>query len=225
MKNINLEEYNKSFERVVNLLENYYNSEVCNGKEKSEDEIRDSIRIYYKSKSLDPDGKAIMYIDGIKCTADGMHSIARICAMEENVNDIIPTYKEFRKTPIFFFPTRGINSSRYTYFGDRIDHTLYDLKMYFDGNIENCFLKKIYRRENTNRFLNYFGSFKNFIEWFGIKNIFTDENYNVLDLEDIDNKKIITHYCTKEEYQNQWSKEYYNNLKKKIKEFEEKSGI
>lgn len=43
---------------------------------------------------------------------------------------------------------RCINTTRVKTFGDRIDHTLYDLKMYFSENRE-MFMKNAYSKPKT----------------------------------------------------------------------------
>ena len=95
---------------------------------------------------------------------------------------------KYRKLPIIFFPTetRGINYSRNNAFGDRIDHTLFDLKNYFSEDEEkrkSCKLAQVYNKSTTSEWLSKIGSYKNYIEWLGLKNIFNDNDYNVLDLE------------------------------------------
>ena len=60
--------------------------------------------------------------------------------------------------------------------------------------------------------------FKKIIDWFNVKGIFTDDNYKVFDLEYDDRKKTINKYS--ELYGYEWSDNYYENVKKKIKEFE-----
>ena len=58
--------------------------------------------------------------------------------------------------------------------------------------------------------------FENIVDFFGIKGIFVDNDYNVYDLSSYDRKTL-------EKYQNRysydWTVPYYNNLKIKIEEF------
>lgn len=189
-------------------------------KQECEESVRNKICHTYWNKHLDPDKEAICYKYGIKCTADGLHSIKRICDLEENIENIIPAYKYFRSFPIFFFPSErgGINPTRALVFGDRIDHTLFDLKLYFSSEQESCHLLKTYKRKKTKYWLDNMKSFENIIDWWNIKGIFTDENYMVYDLEYIDNTLIKKHLPA-EKYKEQWSTNYYNNLKNKIHQY------
>lgn len=213
MKKPTNSQYNRAYQRAVDFMTNYY------AEHKESDNIRKLLVEEYKKNKMDPDGKAIRYISDVKCTADALLSILRICSLEKNISDVIPVYEEYRKTPIFFFPCEngGINTSRNSVFGDKIDHTLYDLKMYFKNN-ESCLLKNAYNRQKTKTWLESMGSFESIIDWFGIKGIFTDENYNVFDL-DFESDKIITSYDPVSKYHRQWTDVYYNNIKKKTQEF------
>lgn len=214
MKKEIYEKYDEAFRRAVEFLKKFYEEH------KDDSEIRIIMPEAYVAEHMDPDDKAVRIAFGIKCKADGLHSVRRICALEENAEDIVAVYIEYRKTPIIFFPSEagGINTSRSRILGDRIDHTLYDLKMYFAGRADECLLKKAYSREKTNSWLQQMGSFENLIDWLGVKGIFTDENYGVYDLE-YDDGRVITSYRSPAEYQRQWSIAYYNNLKKKILKF------
>lgn len=204
--------YSKAYQRAVDFMVKFY------AENKTESNIREAIVKEYKKNKMDPDGKAVRFKSDIKCTADALLSILRICSLEGNIDDVIPTYEEYRKTPVFFFPCEngGINTSRNSKFGDRIDHTLYDLKMYFSDK-EKCLMKDAYARTKTKAWLKSMGSFENIIDWFGVKGIFTDEKYNVLDLE-FETDKIITSYKSTAEYHKQWTDVYYNNIKKKTQE-------
>ena len=206
--------YKKAYKKAVEHMSNYYNEN------KNKSDIRKLMIREYRENNLDPDGTAIRLEFGVKCTADGLHSMKRICDLEKNIEDIIPVYKEYRKIPIFFFPSEcgGINTSRSNTFNDRIDHTLYDLKMHFTEKADGCKLKKAYDREKTSIWLKEMGSFENIINRFGVKGIFTDDDYNVFDLES-DEGRIISSYKSSEEYKLQWTDCYYKNLKGKIREF------
>lgn len=210
MNNIN--GYNKAYERSVRILTDLYN----NNQHLDDSSLRDLLYKEYRSKKLDPDGKAVRIVLDVKCTADALLSMNRICNMEENVAEIMPVFIEYRRTPIFFFPCErgGINTSRATILGDKIDHTLYDLKLYYEGNKDECRLINSYTREITKRWLEEIGSFEALIDWFGIKGIFTNDKYDVYDLEHDDNR-IIGAYKSAEEYQQPWSEQYYNNIKKR----------
>lgn len=51
--------------------------------------------------------------------------------------------------------------------------------------------------------------------WWGVKGIFTDNDYKIYDLE-YDNKQIITSLKGTEGYQQKWSLNYYNHIKECI---------
>lgn len=205
-------EYNKAYLYAVEKITEFY-SEL-----KSEDEevIREMMFKKYRESGLDPDGKALRYEYGIKCTADGLHSMWRISNMEKDVEQIVPVYAKYRRVPVFFFPSEvgGINTTRAKTFGDRIDHTLYDLKMYFTDR-ENCLMINSYNRPKTKIWLEGMESFEKLIDWMGVKGIFTDDSYNVYDLECMDNSTIKA-YRTVQEYQEPWTDAYYENLKARI---------
>ena len=210
------ESYNKAYLKAVKEITRLYEEN------KSDEELllRHLLFSEYRKSNLDPDGNAIRYVEDIKCTADGLLSIWRICNMEPLVEDIIPTYSYYRSKPIFFFPCEngGINTSRASVFGDRIDHTLFDLKMYYSKERDNCRLINAYNRPKTNAWLQKMKSFENIVEWWGVIGIFTDNDYNVYDLE-CNNNQIITSLKETKEYQNQWSFEYYNHIKECIQLF------
>ena len=129
--------YKSAYEYALGVLEQCY---LERDKKRF---FRETITSTYKKKRLDPDNKAIRFVNNIKCTADGLLSINRICAMEKDDASIVSTYAKYRKFPIFFFPCEigGINTSRNSMFGDRIDHTLYDLKRFYADEAIYCRLK------------------------------------------------------------------------------------
>ncbi len=204
--------YNKAYLRTVEKITDLY-SQI---QTESEELVRSILFNKYRDGGWDPDGKAVRYEFGVKCTADGLHSMWRITNMEKNVEQIVPVYARYRRVPIFFFPSEygGINPTRFKTFGDRIDHTLFDLKMYFT-NKEKCVMMNAYSRPDTKIWLEGMQSFERLIDWLGVKGIFTDDFYNVYDLEHEDNR-IIKEYRTLQEYQESWSDAYYENLKSRI---------
>ncbi|WP_286028595.1 hypothetical protein [Ligilactobacillus agilis] len=60
---------------------------------------------------------------------------------------MIKEYETYRKHPIFYFPCErnGVNMTRATVFGDRIDCTLLDLKYYYTKE-KQCKLKSALER-------------------------------------------------------------------------------
>lgn len=171
---------------------------------------------------IDPDSNGIRELDGIKCTADGLFSIRRIYRVNGIDIKTVDEYEVYRKVPVFFFPQEknGINMTRASVFGDKIDHTLYDLKMYFEAKSEedrnNCRLISAYRLLNTKAWLDSLGSFEKLVDWFGIKGIFVNESYEVFDIEK-GQSEVISGYL--DEYNWAWSNNYYNNLKGYVEQF------
>lgn len=165
---------------------------------------------------IDPDSNGVRELDGIKCTADGLFSIRRIYRVNGIDIKTVDEYEVYRKVPVFFFPQEknGINMTRASVLGDKIDHTLYDIKMYFDTNTEddrnNCKLISAYKLPNTKAWLESLGSFEKLVDWYGIKGIFVNEDYEVYDIEK-GQKEVISAYLN--EYNWAWSDRYYNNLK------------
>ena len=178
----------------------------------------------FKSKYKDPDGFKINesgYVcrAGVDCTADALLSARRIYNHEGFNEEFIKTYAKYRKEPIFFFPREqgGINQSRAAFFGDRIDHFLFDLKQYCLGKKSK--LESVYQKEETKKWLESFSqvnqrpNFGELVKWFKIDGIFVNENLEVFDLEKTDGS-IIESYSPA--YPKEWSTKYYINLKKKM---------
>lgn len=158
----------------------------------------------------------------IICTVDALLSAWRIYNHEGFNKEFIEAYEQYRKEPIFFFPREqgGINQSRAAFFGDRIDHFLFDLKRYCSG--EESKLESVYQKEKTKKWLESFGkvngrpNFSEIADWYQIVGVFVNADYEVFDLEK-DDESVISNYC--DEYISDWTEEYYNNLKIKIDMF------
>lgn len=185
-------------------------------------EDADTFQKMLKAGYIDPDGNAVRYREDVKCTADGLLSINRIfgkCGMN---GKMVEEYETYRKMPIFFFPSErgGINTTRARVFGDRIDHTLYDLKRFLEASTDeeraDCKLISAYRREKTAKWLKSFTSFEELVRWYGVEGIFVNENLEVYDIEK-GQDEIIRQY--RNEYLWEWSDAYYNYLKKYIEQF------
>ena len=209
--------YQKAYQKTVDRLTELY-KQFCVEKE---EKIRSKLHGVYRNKRWDPDGKAIRYVGDIKCTADAILAFNRICKMEEREDDIVQVFEKYRKIPIIFFPCgRGcINTSRASIFGDRIDHILFDLKMYYTEKRQECRMIKTYDKGQTKKWLDEMESFENIIDWWGVRGILTDVDYNVYDLE-YEDKRIITEY--KEKYSKEWSKGYYENVKRKVEKMDKR---
>lgn len=102
----------------------------------------------------------------------------------------------------YMFPRErgGINTSRYSIFGDRIYHTLFDLKQYFEN--KECKLNKAYQLPRTKLWLDSFNNFQELITYMKIDGIFTDANNEIYDLEK-SNNEITNSYC--DYYNKKWS--------------------
>ena len=178
---------------------------------------------------IDPDGypldESYKINKRVKCIADGLLSVKRIYEHEGFGEAFIESYTKYRRTPVIFFPSEknGINMSRYRVFGDRIDHTLFDLKNRMSQDPikrAECRLQNAYNMPKTKLWLEKeMITFENYIDWMGVKGIFTNENYDVFDLE-INDGTMLTDYAR--EYSKTWSEQYYTNVKKKIEEFDKR---
>ncbi len=216
---VSLKNYEDVYEKNIEVMQDFI--EYAN-KSQSVDEY--SKWLMLRSFYIDPDRKSIKYAQGVACSADGLISLRRIynmCGLNQN---LVEEYKEYRKAPIFYFPkeTNGINMSRASVFGDRIDHTLYDIKRMCEGE-DNCRLKRAYNLPKTKSWLEYYKyNFKGIVEWLKVGGIFVDENYNIYDLEKNDNTIIINY---KEDYKREWTDSYYSNIKAKISKYYEERKV
>lgn len=174
------------------------------------------------SMYIDPDAYSVRKCGSIECTADGLLSIRRIYQRLGLSLELVEEYKKYRKTPIFHFPREkgGINTTRATAFGDRIDHTLYDLKRYCEG-ADDCRLLSAYSHPKTAAWIASFGKdFEAMIDWLGVKRVFVSETYEIFDLEYNDGRPLNDY---SEIYSWNWSDNYYNNIKAKIEQYENMS--
>lgn len=217
---VSLKNYEDVYEKNIEVMQDFI--EYAN-KSQSVDEY--SKWLMLRSFYIDPDRKSIIYDDqGVACSADGLISLRRIynmCGLNQN---LVEEYKEYRKAPIFHFPkeTNGINMSRASVFGDRIDHTLYDIKRKCEGE-KNCRLKLAYNLPKTKSWLECFKyNFERIVEWLKVGGIFVDENYNIYDLEKNDNTIIINY---QEDYKREWTDSYYSNIKAKISKYYEERKV
>jgi hypothetical protein len=183
------------------------------------------IELFWKmiySFYIDPDSNGLRELNGVQCTADGLFSIRRIYKKYGIDIQTVEEYAIYRKIPIFFFPQEknGINSRRNFVFGDRIDYTLYDIKLYLDAKTEEernqCKLISTYKMPKTKIWLEKLGSFKNLVDWYGIEGIFVNDNYDVYDIERGNGKVILAHL---DKYDWDWSENYYSNLKEYVDRF------
>jgi hypothetical protein len=232
--------YAKAYEKAVDKITNFVKKFEENNE--PDYEIRNKLYDMYINHNLDPDSEfyRIHSKGDIKCFADGLVSIRRLCNTYPSVNMIADEYAECRRTPIFFFPSEngGINTSRANkyIFNDRIDYTLYDIKNYCMGMkekdedkatkiINSCKLKKAYEKSKTKIWFESFGyDFEKIIDWYGVKGIFVNGKCEVYDLER-SGSAIIQEYkksCKEYAWECNDNDSYYINLKAKIKEFEEK---
>ncbi|MDO4650255.1 MAG: hypothetical protein Q4B26_16570 [Eubacteriales bacterium] len=169
--------------------------------------------------------KGFRCVNDIICTADALISLNRMYEHEGFNEDSKYLYAICRDIPVFFFPREngGINTSRYAIFGDRIDHTLYDLKRYCDG-ANDCKMMETYNRPKTKEWLSYFErDFEKIVGWLGIDGLFVEMiegEYKIYDLEK--GYGFVESYL--ETYPKQWSSEYYSNILDKMKQIIQKCG-
>lgn len=245
----NKEMYVLMFNRNIALLENFIN-EYYNDSDLAKTKI--NRRGIYKGKDFGSSlFHNVFYVDidkygtkkhdscNVICTGDALFSFNRILEHNNFIlnNDVINEYKKLREHLIFYFPPepnfKGINSQRMKKFNDKIDYLLFDLKKYFnDRTNNNCALYYTYTYcHKTNIWLKSFKNFDEFVEWYKIQDIFVKKingEYKIFDLEiccdeSAEQKKgcfIDDHpdACS-DDYK--W-KNYYNNLKRKVKQYNDK---
>lgn len=204
----------------VDILSDLLRLFVCPAHIEDEGVLWNMIYAFY----LDPDSCAVKQLAGIECSADGLFSMKRIYRKYGLSEYAIAEYERYRKLPIFFFPRErnGINMSRASVFGDRIDHTLFDLKNYFQGNKRECKLAAAYGLPKTSEWLKEMGSFEALVKWYGIGGIFVNDNCEVFDLER-GGKSVLTQYS--DQYNWWWSDTYYCNLRNKIDDYMERNNM
>lgn len=175
---------------------------------------------------IDPDTYSVKKHKDIECTADGLISIKRLYKKYGFEKSMIDEYEKYRKYPIFHFPKEknGINMSRASVFGDRIDSTLLDLKVYYENGkkVEKCRLQNAFNLEKTSAFLNSFADFSELVDWLGIRGSFVNENSEVFDLEKGEDS-ILTDYHSEIDWQ--WSDSYFEHVKSAINRFEQLSKL
>ena len=149
----------------------------------------------------DPDGYPIdengyKTRNDIECTVDAIISVNRVYKHKGFNKKFIEEFIICREEPIIFFPRErgGINTSRHSVFGDRIDHTLFGLKQYFEG--KRCKLMSSYELPRTRLWLELFNDFGEMVEYMKIDGIFTNENNEVYDLGKSNSEIICYHYDT-----------------------------
>lgn len=204
--------YKDVFEYDINLMN------VILGKHGETEEGWNNFYSLYK----DPDGYPIEIgnynvINGVKCTFDALLSAKRIKDHEGFNSNFVESYKLYRETPIFYFPSErgGINTSRYSKFGDKIDYFLFDLKRKCEGQ-KDCKLESTYNLPKTKKWLEYFEyNFNKIVEFYKLENAFVKkegQEYKILNLETNDGSYVESY----QEYNWSWSNNYYNNVKKQI---------
>ncbi len=169
---------------------------------------------------IDPEVKAVKKAGDIDCIADGLMTIMRLYKVHGMTSTLVNEYEKYRKMPIFYFPNEvnGISMARERVFGDRIDHTLYDIKRACEG-AGDCYMKEAYELPKTREWLKYFGNdFSRIVDWLGIGEIFVNSGNEVFDLEKNDGS-VIEGYL--EEYSWEWSSNYYDNVASKVAFFRE----
>ena len=130
-----IKEYKQAHQFNVNVMTDLLNLFSRTTKVDDEKVVYNMVNAFY----LDPDGFEIRKIGGIDCSADGLLSIKRIYRKYGMSEETIYEYEKYRRIPIFFFPQEmnGINMSRASVFGDKIDYTLFINKDYSNDKIFN----------------------------------------------------------------------------------------
>lgn len=218
IRNINNMGYRDIYNLNVNVMNDFFKLYYDKAIHRDDYMAKKMIQSFY----IDPDSASKMEMGNVLCTADGLISLNRLFAYNDLSNTIVEEYKIYREVPVIHFPSErnGINMSRAAIFGDRIDHTLFDLKNYYYNN-ELCKMKFAYGLPKTYKWLCEM-SFEKIIDGNELKGIFVNEKYEVYDLEKSDGT-VISEYS--EKYPWEWSDEYYINLKKKIMEFKERRKL
>lgn len=224
LRNITAMSYKEIYENNVHVMKDFLDL-FWNGTS-----IEDDMQGFQMIKSfyIDPDFAAIKKAGDITCTADALISLKRLYAHEGVNDELVQGYERYRRTPIFFFPKErnGINVTRATLFGDKIDFTLFDIKRYLgaktDQERQSCRLINAYKQPITKRWLNEMSNFETIVDWLGIRGIFTNEKYEVYDIEK-GNAAIIDDYL--DTFPWMWSVGYYNSIKLKIEEYMNIRGI
>ncbi len=110
---------------------------------------------------------------------------------------------------------QSINQRRYACFRDRIDFTIFDIKIFYEtlNNKEESKSRLILKNTLTYKYFKYLKSFKNFIDEYELE-IFVDDNENVINLS---TEKLINGY---EDYcfNKETNTKYLKNLIKKLGE-------
>ena len=184
---------------------------------------------------VDPDAKMEITIQvdekDMILSADGIVSVKKLYNLFDGKNGVqwIEEYSIIRneKYVCFYWPKHrgGINSCKATVFDDRVDYTLYDIKIFYEiikkyGGDEkrikeqiekNCKLGTAFIKDKTYGWLCAFNSFSNFIISRGLEK-FVDSEFEVIDLET--DKPISGYKEGKNAYD--WGMNYYENLKMKL---------
>ena len=210
---IRLSDYAAVFEKDLEVMRDFLEYA------KNADGIdKDTERRMLSSLYIDPDGKDIQTHGGIPCSADGLISLRRLYRRYGMTEKLLEDYRKYRSVPIIHFPTEanGINPLRAAVFGDRIDHTLYDLKQYCNG-AGDCRLQSAYDLSKTKSWLASFEfNFGEIVKWMKIDGIFVGEDNEVFDLECGDDT-FISQY--KARYTWEWSDAYYSQLTNRIENY------
>lgn len=205
--------YRKNVEVMSDFFKLYYDkSKYC-----TEENGKHMLEIIY----IDTDKKSVKKINDIECYGDAIVSLKRLFEQSPFDSQLVEVYKVVRKKEIFNFPSEigGINGTRNSVFGDRIDCTLFDMKCYCETKKGRMI--KAYKRKMTNKWFDecFSFSFEKIVKWFGIEGIFVNDNYDVYDLEKGNKetlKKLEVDYSWK------WSNDYFKNVVSKIKCFNKK---
>ena len=205
----------------IKKIKEFYNSDFF---VKEENNNNMDLRKHIKSIYKDPDKYDSLIKEKAKELSDKeiVFKADGICGWKvlfdvydgKNNSSWVDKYEHVRgsKYGEFFWPGKigkgggqTINQQRYAHFKDRIDWTLFDIKLYIEGkdtimSYENEYIKKYFEK-----FKSKSDGFKNFIDSMEL-GVFVNENYDVFDLSK-DKESIIT-----EESKYHWSDLYLDKL-------------
>lgn len=203
------------------IIKELYDSNFIKGKENNKVYLMKIIKALY----IDPDkedslikekAKGISDKEKIVFKADGICGWKRLFDVYDGKNNSswVDKYEHVRgsKYGELFWPGKigkgggqTINQQRYAHFKDRIDWTLFDIKLYIEGKDTIMSYKNEYTKKYFEKFKSKSDGFKNFIDSMEL-GVFVNENYDVFDLSK-DNESIIT-----EESKCHWSDSYLDKL-------------
>lgn len=184
--------------------------------EKYKDKLEKNIKLIEENRideCIDPDKYInqiyIINSEEIKLGTDGICGIKYLKRYYNNqkLKDVYITIRN--KIIVWPKHIKSINQRRYQVYRDRIDFTIFDIKMFYENKESNLVVEK----SKSERYLNKLGNFKKFIEEYELQN-FVNKNYEVYNLASNSNK-VIKNYQDYE-FSEEINKQYLINLVEKL---------